>query len=234
MSRRNSLLLPLALALTAFVMAAPVSVQARRAPGPATRAEAAPQDSAGAQDSAAVQPLDTTVAVSLAIPAADIPRRAEETSVELREMLGRLQPEQDLNAQASAVQDLLFRLGRKRTEFERLDVDELSARALEDLRQEWLAFQFQLNRWQGPLVAQGEGIVAERLRLREIKEIWSETLRSASSTEMPPALVQRAESVLQAQEAVLGRELVHFEALELSSLSSQPEEQILDGACLGI
>ncbi|MEJ2336961.1 MAG: mechanosensitive ion channel [Gemmatimonadales bacterium] len=225
MSRRNSLLLPLALALTAFVMAAPVSVQARRAPGPATRAEAAPQDSAGAQDSAAVQPLDTTVAVNLAIPAADIPRRAEETSVELREMLGRLQPEQDLNAQASAVQDLLFRLGRKRTEFERLDVDELSARALEDLRQEWLAFQFQLNRWQGPLVAQGEGIVAERLRLREIKEIWSETLRSASSMEMPPALVQRAESVLQAQEAVLGR--VRFERDVVLTLQDQISEEIL-------
>jgi hypothetical protein len=210
MSRRGPILLSLAFALTASVTAGSASAHAQRAPGPAAQAEAAAQDSAAqdtaaVQDTAALQPPDTTSAFTLAIPATDIPRRAEETTVELRDMRGRLQPEQELTNQTRAVQDLLFQLGRRRTEFERLDVDELSARALEDLRQEWLAVQLQLSGWQGRLVLQAEGIVAERLRLREIKEIWSETLSSAATFEMPPALIQRTESVLLTQEALLGR-----------------------------
>lgn len=230
MSRRNSTVLPLALALTASVLAAPASAHAQQAPGPAAQAEAAVQDSAArdsatVQDTAAVQPPDTTTAFSLAIPTTDIPRQAEETAVELRDMRDRLQPEQELTDQSRAIRDLLFRLGRRRTEFERLDIDELSARALEDLRQEWLAYQFQLSGWQGRLVVQAEGIVAERQRLREIEKIWSETLSSAATLEMPPALIQRTQSVLLAQEAVLTQ--VRFERDLVLTLQDQVSEEIL-------
>lgn len=241
--RPGPVLLSLVLTLVAPVIAAAASGRTQRAMSSPASAQAASavQDSAGqetaAQDSVAVQdtatvrdtavaaPPDTTSAFSLAIPAADIPRRAEETTVELREISGRLQPEQQLTTQARAVQDLLFQLGRRRTEFERLDVDELSARALDDLRQEWLAAQLQLTGWQGRMVVQAEGIVAERLRLREIEEIWSETRSSAATFEMPPALIQRTESVLLAQEAILGR--VRFERDVVLTLQDQVSEEVL-------
>ncbi|MEE9575851.1 MAG: hypothetical protein V3W35_00465, partial [Gemmatimonadota bacterium] len=183
MSRRSSIPLSLALALTASIMATPVSTHAQRAPGPAAQESEAARDSAAAQDSAAVQdtaavaPVDTTTVASfgLAIAPADIPRQAEETMTELRNIRGRLQPEQELTSRARQVQDLLFDLRRRRADFERRGVDELSSRALEDKRQEWLAFQLQLSNRQGRLVVQAEDIVGERLRLREIEEVWSET-----------------------------------------------------------
>jgi hypothetical protein len=232
MSRRSSILLSLVLVLTASVMAAPVSTHAR-APGPAAQESEAAQDTAAVQDSAAVQdtaavaPPDTTTqaALALAIAPADIPRRAEETMVEIREMRSRLQPEQELSSRARQVQDLLFRLGRRRADFERLDVDGLSARALEDLRQEWLAFQQQLSNWQGRLIVQAEGIVAERARLREIGEVWSETKQSAATFEMPPALIQRSESVLLAMESVLAK--VRFERDVVLTIQDQVSEEIL-------
>ena len=208
MNRQSRILLSLALASGAFVMAAPASLHAQRAPGAAAGDSVAPQDSAAARDSAAVQdtvavaPPDTLLTLGLAIAPADIPRRAEETVVEIRDMRSRLQSEQELSARTREIQDLLFLLGRKRAEFERLDLDDVSSRSLEDMRQEWLAFQLQLSNWQGRMVAQAEAIVRERERLREVEEIWSETLQSADRLEMPAALVQRNESVLVALESV--------------------------------
>jgi potassium efflux system protein len=231
MSRRSPTLIPLALALTA-VMAAAASAHAQ-APGPAAGASEAVQDSAAAQDSAAVQdtaavtPRDTsaTLSLGLAIAPADIPRRAEETMTELRDMRGRLQPDQELSSRARQVKDLLFRLARRRAEFERLDVDELATRALDDMRQEWLAFQLQLSNWQGRLVVQAENIVAERVRLREIEEVWSETKQSAAVFEMPPALIQRSESVLLAMESLL--HLVRYERDVVLTLQDHVSEEIL-------
>jgi small-conductance mechanosensitive channel len=233
MSRRSSILLSLALALTASVMAVPASAHAQRAPGPAAQEPAAAQDTAAAQDSAAVQdtaavaPPDTTTLATfgLAIAPADIPRQAEETMTELRDMRSRLQPEQDLTSRAREVQDLLFRLGRRRADFEHQNLDELPARALEDMRQEWLAFQLQLSNWQGRLVVQAEDIVGDRERLREIEEAWSETKQSAARFEMPPALVRRSESVLLAMESVLSQ--VRFERDVALTLQDQVSEEIL-------
>ena len=233
MSRQSSILLSLALALTASVMAAPVSAHAQRASGPGAQESAAAQDTAAAQDSVAVQdtaavaPPDTIspAAFGLAIAPADIPRQAEETMTELRDMRGRLQPEQDLTSRARQVQDLLFRLGRRRAHFEHQNLDELPARALEDMRQEWLAFQLQLSNWQGRLVVQAEDIVGDRERLREIEEAWFETKQSAARFEMPPALVQRSESVLLAMESVLSQ--VRFERDVALTLQDQVSEEIL-------
>ena len=193
----------------------------------AEQADSAAQDTAVqvVRDTAAVARPDTTAAFSLAIPATDIPRRAEETSGELRDIRNSLMPAPELNNLARQVQDLLFRLGRRRAEFDRLDVDELSQRALDDLRQEWLAIQLQLTSWQNRLVSQAERIVAERQRLREIDEVWSETLQSAATFEMPPALTQRTQSVLLAEESVL--QLVRFERDVVLTLQDQASEELL-------
>ncbi len=123
------------------------------------------------------------------------------------------------------MQDLLFQLGRRRAEFERRDLDEVASRALEDMRQEWLAFQLQLNGWQQRLITQAEAIVAERQRLREIRERWTETRQSAERFEMPPALVQRTESVLLAEESLLSQ--VRFERDVVLTLQDQVSEEIL-------
>ena len=233
MSRRNPIVLSLALALTASIMATPVSTHAQRAPGPAAQESEAARDSAAAQDSAAVQdtaavaPPDTTTvaAFGLAIAPADIPRQAEETMTELRNIRGRLQPEQELTSRARQVQDLLFDLRRRRADFERRGVDELSARALEDMRQEWLAVQLQLSNRQGRLVVQAEDIVGERLRLREIEEVWSETLQSAARFDMPPALIQRTETVLRATESLTIQ--VRDERDVVLTLQDEVSEEIL-------
>ena len=232
-SRWAARLLPIAAAgpaLASVILLTPTAAWAQQTAGGSqatsqTDSLQVSQDTTVVQDTAALAPPDTTTALPLAIPTADIPRRAEETMVELRDMRSRLQPEEQLTARAQEVQDLLFELGRRRAEFERFDLSELATRALEDMRQEWLAYQLQLNNWQRRLVTQAEAIVAERLRLREIQERWSETRQSAERFEMPPALIQRTESVLLAQEAVLSQ--VRFERDVALTLQDQVSEQIL-------
>jgi small-conductance mechanosensitive channel len=216
--------------LALAILLTPAAAQAQQASGaaPQTTAQAASAEADSVQetqDTTVVAPIDTTTALPLAILPADIPRQAEETMVELRQMRNRLQPEQELATRTREVQDLLFLLGRRRAEFERLDLDEVSSRALEDRRQEWLAFQLQLGNWQSRLVTQAEAIVAERQRLREIRERWSETKQSAERFEMPPALVQRTESVLLAQETLLSQ--VRFERDVVLTVQDQVSEEIL-------
>ena len=183
------------------------------------------QDTTAVQDTVAVVEPDTITAYPLAILPADIPRRAEETMVELQAIRRGLQPEQELASRTREVQDLLFLLGRRRAEFERVDLGEVPSRALEDMRQEWLAYQLQLSGWQQRLVAQAGAIVAERMRLREIEEQWSETRQSAERVEMPTALVQRTETVLLAQATLLAK--VRFERDMVLTLQDQVSEEIL-------
>ncbi|MEE9577094.1 MAG: mechanosensitive ion channel domain-containing protein, partial [Gemmatimonadota bacterium] len=186
------------------------------------------QDTTGgvAQDTTGAATVDTATVSPLAIQPGDIPRRAEETMVELREMQGRLQPEETLSALAAEVQDLLFLLDRKTAEFDQLQVDELSVRTLEDARQDWLSFRARLEGWQRRLERGAEAILGERARLREIDEIWLDTRLRAGDEDVPAALFVRTESVLATAESVLER--VRFERDIVLTLQDELSQQVLD------
>jgi hypothetical protein len=150
-------------ALSVAAGATPVTLNA------AVQAGGAAQDTTGAAtlDTTGVAAVDTAIVFPLAIQPGDIPRRAEETMVELREMEGRLQPEETLSARAAEVQDLLFLLGRETAEFDQLRVDELSARTLEDARQEWLSFRARLEAAGERRGCTGGSVRADRIRARD-------------------------------------------------------------------
>lgn len=217
-------------ALSVATGATPLTVNA------AVQGSGEPQDTTGAepqdttdgepQDTTDVAAVDTAIVFPLAIQPGDIPRRAQETMVELREMEGRLQPEATLSARAGEIQDLLFLLGRKTAEFEQLQVDELSARTLEDARQEWLSYRARLEGWQRRLERDAEAILGERARLREIDEIWQGTRLRAGDEDVPAALFVRTESVLATAESVLER--VRFERDIVLTLQDELSEQVLD------
>ena len=191
------------------------------------QAAVAAQDTAAAepQDTTGAAAADTTIVVPHAIPAGDIPRRAEETILELREMEGGLQPEETLSARTSEIQDLLFLLDRKAAEFDRLQVGELSVRTLEDARQEWLSYRAAVEGWQRRLAGNAEAILADRKRLREIDEIWQGTRLLAAGEEVPAALLARTESVLATAESVTER--VRFERDVVLTLQDDLSEQVL-------
>jgi len=217
--------------------ATPLTVNATVQIGSAAQdtAGGAAQDTtaAAAQDTAAAGPPDTTRAATAdttivfprAIRPGDIPRRAEETIVELRGMQGRLQPEETLSARAGEIQDLLFLLGRKTAEFDHLQIDELSVRTLEDVRQEWLSYRAQLEGWQRRLARDAGAILGERARLREIDEIWRDTRLRAGEEDVPVALLARSESVLATAESVLER--VRFERDVVLTLQDDLSQRVL-------
>ena len=235
MERLRTILLAVALAvgfspaLSVAVGATPITVEATVQAGGAAQdtTSAAAQDATGAaaQDTTGAAAADTAIVFPRAIQPGDIPRRAEETIVELREMEGRLQPEETLSARAGEIQDLLFLLGRKTAEFDHLQVDELSVRTLEDVRQEWFSYRARLEGWQRRLARDAGAILGERARLREIDEIWQGTRLRAGEEDVPAVLLARTESVLATAESVLER--VRFERDVVLTLQDELSQEVL-------
>jgi small-conductance mechanosensitive channel len=142
--------------------------------------------------------VDTAVAPSgpQPISATDIPQRAEGATTELREIRAGLVSDSAVANIDSALQSLVETISEQR---QALGQDRLVAMylsELEDMEQQWLAYQSTLDRARSTLESQTQSLDGQRARLAEMRESWQLTSDSAAAEELPGALVERVRSQL--------------------------------------
>ncbi len=128
------------------------------------------------------------------IPIADIPSRAEESIIELRAIRAQVRPDPTssrIAAEFPAEVEELNRLMRETT----ADLAQVSARRVEDMRQQWLAHGSLVRRWEEELRQRSASLAHERENLRSIRKEWEATIGHVAADELPPAVVGRVQSV---------------------------------------
>ncbi len=157
-----------------------------------------PGSAALAQEQQQPVPPDTAAvrAAPRPIPAAEIPQRAEEASAVLREIRANLVSDTVVAEIDSGLQISVQTIGQRR---QALTPDRLAAMylsELEDVEREWLTYQTMLGEWRSTLERQTQTLDDQRSRLAGMHEQWQVTRDSTAAAELPEALVERAQSVL--------------------------------------
>jgi small-conductance mechanosensitive channel len=140
-------------------------------------------------------PAPPEAAAVAAIPAAEIPARAEAASAYLRALESRLQPEQAV-LEIEAELPERARLISEAYERDAPDVAQSSLRGLENLRQSWLRRRADLEAWQATLQARLESLAQEQKTLEEMDATWRATRTAEPATPVPDALARRVRAVV--------------------------------------
>lgn len=141
-----------------------------------------------AQEPAPASPSQTPTPAPTPIPAAEIPLRAEQTAVELRQLVVAATPRDSvaqIEAAAAAQRKKLETLAAA----SRQQLAHGASRSqLEDLDKRWLREEATLDGWLATLQARSTALEADLARVREIGELWKLTLASADEQDLPAAL----------------------------------------------
>jgi potassium efflux system protein len=144
----------------------------------------------------APEPADTTREhTPRPIPAPEIARRAETDITELSLIRELLQPERDVARIAKQFADEAEDR-RRLVEMSSADLRSSSARKLDDLRSRWSAEQDVLKTWENRVAQRAAALDGEHSQMQRIRADWMLTVEFADSAGLPPALVDRARSIV--------------------------------------
>lgn len=141
-----------------------------------------------AQEPATAAPSPTPTPAPTPIPAAEIPLRAEQTAVALRQLIAAAAPRDSvaqIEAAAAMQREQLATLATASTQ---QLAHGASRSQLEDLERRWLREEATLDAWLTTLQARSAAIEADLARAREIGELWKLTQASADEQDLPAAL----------------------------------------------
>jgi small-conductance mechanosensitive channel len=132
----------------------------------------------------------------VAIPAIDVPSRADELVADLRRLEVVLQPQNEVESIRDILEERKGVLVALHAELDGIDVDRVSTRVLEDHRLKWVKFQSQIESWMSALQDRWKALQQERESLEKARRQWELTSEVATEQEFPPELVQRTEDIL--------------------------------------
>lgn len=146
----------------------------------------------------------------VAIPASDIPSRADEVSADLRRIEALLEPIDEIEAlrtEIEARKDVVVTL---HAELDALGSDSVSARMLEDHRLKWVKLQAQLDTWMAGLQQRWRVLQEEREGLERTSAQWEATREAGASEDFSAELLQPIDAILERLRTVaaLGRERI--------------------------
>ncbi len=181
-----------------LILAACVIGSALPAPAQVAGADPLPQD---ATEQVAA-PVDTTPEFRpRPISAPEIARRAERDITELNLIRALLRPDPDVAKIAERFEPEA-EMRRRLVEESALDLQNPSPRKLKDLRDRWTALQGFLDSWGGTVARRASALDRERGQMQQIRADWLLTVEYADSAGLPPALVDRARSIVAATDTL--------------------------------
>jgi small-conductance mechanosensitive channel len=147
-----------------------------------------------AQDVAQEPALPDTV--PSAIAAAQIGSAAEAALAQLLRIRSGLAPDPGLLAIDSLLADLSTSMEQLNQESDSVLLESMSLRRIDNLLVQWRNREDQVRRWQQRLEAGSSELDAELDTLTSIREVWEVTQQSAADQQLPPAMVDALQSVL--------------------------------------
>jgi small-conductance mechanosensitive channel len=178
------------------ILAGFLTVGALLAHSPAPAQEApeaeAPSETAAEPESEITRPDSPTVALP------DVPLRAEEALLTLREIESRLKEDTKVDRIARELEEAADQLRGLPRPWEEEGFP-ASIRTLTDVRREWDRVSDRVAEWQASLQARAQAIGAEQAILRATRDLWSETAAAteAQDPEYFVAVEQRIQDVLE-------------------------------------
>lgn len=141
-----------------------------------------------AQEPTPPSPSQTPTPAPTPIPAAEIPLRAEQTAVELRQLVAAAGPRDSVAQIEAAAAEQGEKLKTLATASTQQLAHGASRSQLEDLERRWLREESTLDEWLTTLQARSTALEADLARAREIGELWKLTQASADEQDLPAAL----------------------------------------------
>ena len=131
----------------------------------------------------------------VAIPAADIVRRADEAITALAAIRLRLNPDAAVADVESELPVSIQAVQRLTTDLDLETLDRLSLRNLQDLRQRSVRYQVQFRDRQQSLDQRLATLEVERRAVRAVREVWDVTNRAAVAEDYAVVLIERTRDV---------------------------------------
>jgi small-conductance mechanosensitive channel len=141
----------------------------------------------------------------VAIPAIDVPSRADELVADLRRVEVVLQPRNEVETIRETLDERKGALVALHAELDGIDADRVSTRVLEDHRLKWVQLQGQAESWMSALQDRWKALQQEREALEKARRQWELTRAVATEQEFPPELLQRIEGILERLSDIEGR-----------------------------
>jgi len=133
-----------------------------------------------------------------AIPASDIPKRAEAVQEMLRDVATRSTPSMQIEEIQQRAETAASTIDKLLVSREMNSLGELSPRGLYSLRLQWEAIKGRLNDWQQALSARSQALEAQHKVLGDQRTVWSLTLETRKQEELPAVLVEQVRGILTA------------------------------------
>ena len=140
-----------------------------------------------AQEAALAAPTPTPTPAPTPFPAAEIPLRAEQTAVELRQLVMAAAPRDNVARIEAAFEDQRGKVRALATTTEQLTAHGASRSQLDDLSRRWLREEATLDGWLSTLQTRAAALEVDLARIRQISELWALTRDSATEQDLPPA-----------------------------------------------
>ena len=132
------------------------------------------------------------------IPATEIPLRAEQTTVKLRELTTSAKPRDAVQSVHDALVDERAKLGRMAAITDQMLEHGPSVPELTDLAKRWLREDALLDSWLSTLQTRATKLESDLGKIRDIEALWRLTRDSADEQDLPPALRSTVNSTIEA------------------------------------
>lgn len=153
---------------------------------------------AGAQEPTPTVPPPTPTPAPTPIPAAEIPLRAEEAAVRLRELAAEAEPRGTVASISGALDDERDKLRRLTASSKQMLAHDPSGSDLVDLSKRWVREDALLDSWLAALQARATALDGNLDRIRDIEALWQLTRDSAGAQDLPAALRTTVDTTLRA------------------------------------
>lgn len=131
-----------------------------------------------------------------AIPTTEVPKRAEETSADLRGIRGTTGWDPGIFAITQEYPEVSAEIDQRKAEIGSLAVEKMPAGELAEELQWWERERSRLNGWAPKISNRSRKLVSALDEVRDLRTTWELTRDSAEEVEMPVAILERVNSVL--------------------------------------
>jgi len=137
-----------------------------------------------------------------AVPIADLATEAERTVTRLRGILSALRREVPISSLEREIPPILESISELRQSQAALHTSQLTRRMVSSIRQEWLLDDQRLAGVEESLNSRVQSLLGFRDEVRRTEELWERSREEARKEAAPPALIERATTVIDAAREV--------------------------------